>query len=501
MVGTMLVCASCSIFVRALGAQVATDTLADPLPTATALAHLPPLGSAVGREYPTAPRTLLPVTWSGSASVSPILLTPRSIAGIVRDDSLDAHLRGCMPTMDTSYRPRHPWARLDSATIDRAFVLVQVGLLLPAATSCRYATNPRVRGAGLQIVEPNATVRLVDDVTGAAVIVDGRPLAPALVARARSAAFDTTGSPLRMLPLDLRVYLAPDALAPDRRGRFPEVDLWLTSADTARRPSELPLSDTAVAHAWSELTPWRLSRLDGRPHAATLPRLRTPSDSTLRRAAAMYAAGELVPAAMLAAHEREQLDRPSRTTADARFADLLVGSVFAAYGDSAGTRAEYAQALRSAPCLRLANHPAFDAQLDPLRPAGVRCQSVSTVRQLGAGLLLPGGAQWVRGDRFLAGIAAAATTTLFVIAAQRAQDAQQQYDAYRAAVDAQPITMAAMLASANATRASARAYVLRAASVWAGSAVVGLLQEAVHARRVRGEQEYEPVVGDGGLTR
>jgi len=499
----MLVWASCTSYARTLGAQLPTDTLipSSRLPTAAAIAQLPPLGQPVPRGDERAPDTLPRLFGAFPTGLSTMLLTPRSIASILRDDSLDAHVRACIPKADQSYRPPHPWARLDSVTADRAFVLLQVGVPLAPASPCLYATNPHMRGADIQIVEPRAKVPSVDDITGATVLLDGRPLAPALVARARTSALDTTGKPLPAAPNDLRVYLAPDALAPDRRGRFPEVDLWLTTADTTLTPIEVLVSDTVVAQAWSDLTPWRLARLEGRAHSAALPRLRVPSDTTLRRAAVLYARGMLVPAAITAARGLERLHDTPHTTSDAQFADLLVGSVFAAYGDSAAARAAYASALRSAPCLRFGAHPAFDAQLVPLRPSGARCQSISPMRQVAAGLVLPGGAQWVRGDRVLAGIAAATTATLFVIAAQREQDAQLQYDAYRSAINVAPAMMTAMLHSANASRADARAYLLGAASVWAGSAVLGLVQEAVHAWRVRSEQQYEPRADAGGGSR
>lgn len=487
-----------ALIAGALQAQASDPVRAvDSISRAAAVAQLPRLGFAIPHADGTAPYETLTWLSRGDRYASVQLLTPWTMAALPPADTVLAHVRNCIarwPDHALEHLAR-PWAPLDSATADRAYVLLQVDVRVVPISPCLSATEAALRIASVQLVGSPAKPKPTNDLVGAAVTSSGRLIAPTIAARERAVILDAAGrSPLDP-PHDLRVYLSPDELPPDAHGRFHDAVVWLTTRDSMRVPDSVAVAASDIAAAWSDLTPWRLARLRGRPHDTNLPRLRAPDDSALRRAAGLYAAGDLLDAATLAAHRRAKLFPGGARGTDSRYADLAVGSVFLAYGDSSAARAAYARALESAPCLRFAAHPAYDVILDQVRPAGTRCSSISTAREVAAGLVFPGGAQWARHDWLGATVVAIVTGTLSIEAAGQHANAQRQFDAYRSAVGPAPVAW--MLDRANDSQHAARRLAIEAGEVWAASTVIGVVQERVHAWRVRRQQEYEPLSSSG----
>lgn len=472
---------------------------AAPRPTTAAVAQLPPFDQPV----PPTEETVFSRAygdWRSGGFTQVTVYTPRSLAGAMRRDSLVPGLvEGCFRTpgstasrdaaLEAARALPRPWAAVDSAVAGRAFVMLQIVAPVAQEAPCAAKNEGVVELAGLQLVDTGAHATPRHDLRAVTIMRDGIPFAPEVLARAPAVLVARDVRLLDVAPQMLRVYLSPDAIAPDAHGRFAPLVVWVTSADSSRRDSVF-LSDSIIAQTWRDLVPWRLERLRGHPAVAGLPNLRAPHDAALRTAAARYAAGDDIEAALLAARKAALIPPAKRRTVEARDAGLILGSVFLAHGDSAAARAAYADALVAAPCLRLAEHPRYDAVLERVRPDGARCSSVPPGRQLLAGIVFPGGAQWAQRQRFGGVVATLVTGALFATAIQREQNAQSQFDAYRAALPPAPVPL--LLDRANKTRRAAHQMAIAGVATWAASAVIGLVTETVHAARVRAEQHYEP---------
>lgn len=470
-----------------------------PAPTAAAVAQLPFFADTVAPMEETVFSRAYG-DWRSGGFTQVTLYTPRSLAAVVRRDSLvPGIVERCFRTpgatgsrnaaLEAARELPRPWASVDSALAGRAFVLLQIVAPVARQAPCAGANEGPIELAGIQLVDSAAQPSPRRDLRAVTMMRAGVPIAPEVLARAPSALVARDVRLLDAAPGMIRVYLSPDAIAPDARGRFAPMILWVASADSSHRDSVL-VTDSIVAQTWRDFVPWRLERLRGQPALAPLPRLPTPRDASLRAAAARYAAGDDIGAALLAARKAALLLPAQRRTPEARDAAVILGSVFLAHGDSAAARAAYADALVASPCLRLAEHPRYDAMLERVRPAGARCSSVPPLRQLLAGVVFPGGAQWAQRQRFGGAVATLVTGALLGIAIQREQNAQSQFDAYRAALPPAPVPL--LLDRANRTQRSAHQMALAGAATWAASAVIGLATEAIHAARVRGEQHYEP---------
>ena len=508
----MLIGAIAMMPVRGTAQQPDTARRAAP-PTAAEVQRLPEDSGSVAPERETLPFHLSGAWWNAHGRVEVTILTPRSLAWLARRDSLAIRVQECfrpapsrLPGDSLPPQPERPtapdvpsvWEAFDSATVGRAFLMMEMDAPVMPAAGCKGAGDPVVRTAGIQLVDSGAVPAARNVLLTAAATSGGRPLVPVLTARARAHVIGPGDREPRIVPTSLRLYFNPGVVEPDRRGTFAPLMLDVTSADDSRRDS-VTVPDQMVAQIWREFLPWRLQRLRGLLAERDLPRLEPPADTALRRAAALYASGHSVRAARLAASWREQVDPKRRSATDARFADLLLGSVLLAGNDSASARGAYAAALVGAPCLHLAAHPEFDHVLDAVRPTGARCSWVASGRQIVWGMSFPGGGQWVHGDRVGGTLASALTIGLVALAIRRNAQAHDQYRAYQAAVP--PAVVPAMLDQANATKRAARTFAISAAGVWLASAVVGVAIEAWHAHRVRREQHYEPPGVNAGAHR
>jgi len=335
--------------------------------------------------------------------------------------------------------------------------------------------------AGIELVGPGTRVRADEDLLAATAKMDGRAVAPEIAERAELFVLGPDSGPGASAPVpvhQLRLYFAPDSLGPDRAGHFAALHLHLTTAvrDADR---SLVVPDSVIRWSWRALTGWRLARLAGAPHSLSLPRLVPPAepaiaDSVLARARLAYDAGDPLGGAALAVQRRETVPL---ARADSRLASLLIGSTLLAYGDTAGARAEYWDVTRAVPCARLADRPAYDRVLAATRDPGVRCSPIPLAVVLAHGIA-PGGAQWVRGNRVGATIAATVTVGLFAIAGERWQRARAQYQAYSRSTA--PPLVEPQLDRANATLASAGRYAVAGAAAWVASAIGGVVAEWVH---------------------
>lgn len=405
----------------------------------------------------------------GATWTTVLVGTPDMIAAPRASDSAARRVASCLTTLGRAEAvPPSPWSPFDSATAGRAYVVVQIVPSAGAPAACSQATHPLVTAAGYVLVTAGSGGGGNGDLLDATIQDAHDRIRPAMTGRVAAAVI---GGPAVH---ELRLYLAPDALAPDEHGRFPRATIRVVRSDGR---SEIAVPDSVARRMWQALAPWRVARVAAE-RATRLPRLAAPADTALARAAALWSSGDARQAASVAADRRAG---STLARQDALFASLLVGSALLAGGDSAGARAEYGDANRLAPCVRLAGAPAFERVLARVE-ADSRCAPASTWRLLGMGLVAPGGAQWARGDRFGAGVAATATLALAATAADLLRRAAQQHDDYTRAIA--PPNVDPLLDRANATRASARRYAIGAAAVWASSVVIGVVMEKIHPPRV-----------------
>lgn len=494
-----------------LGAQAPGEITEFPPPDVADAQRLPSLGSDLlftstwmrgARSGNREPYRVPPVSWLANHPIALTVSTPWRRADIVRRRDLAVRLATCFsaPASEALRTVRSPWAELDAAVDGRAFVLLQLDAAVGPPPSCSAAHDPDIRSAGLQVLAGSTPILPRHDLVAAAIVMRDSRLVPALAARAGATIIGPDGTQIDGTIGSLRLFLTPDALAPDARGQFSSLNLLVRSADPARQEPVI-LPDSIVAALWHEFTGWRLARLEGAEPPAALPRLRAPADSALSVAHTMYGRGEALAAATIAerwleerADERNgapraRAARERSTTSDRDFAHLLVGSVFLGYGDTVASREPYAAVLREHPCLRFSRHPAFDRVIEGMRDPEARCTGVSKMRQAMWGAMVPGGGQWVRGQRRLGTFISGASGALLASALRHHLLAARQFDEYRSAPG--PDAVDALLDRANRTRGAVRRDLAAAASIWVASAVAGFIAESWHRRRIAAEQQYE----------
>ncbi|HEY5220241.1 MAG TPA: hypothetical protein VIJ16_10560 [Gemmatimonadaceae bacterium] len=447
---------------------------------------------------------VVPNNWRGE-QLRVTFLTPRSLAASRWRTSIATSVWRCSGGVNASLRKgslppgaevlvtpdaiARPWAALDSATRDRAFIGLQVDSPVRPVSRCSAGFEPAIVRAGVQLVAGGESRVKFQYVHEAQLQFQDHLVVPVISELVPATVVVPNGSLLRTPPTSLRSYFSVDQIGPDRHGRFGDARLTVTTLDPSPAGAlSVALPDSVLTSVWRDFLPWRLNALDSRQRVGTLPALVPPERSGYQSAFRRYEAGDALGAAATALAEREQLAGEIASPSDSRFADLLLGSVFLAYGDSVAAREEYADALRTEPCLQLAQHPDFNRVLEEARSESARCTTVPLGKQLGYGLLFPGGGQWEHGNASGGKVATAMTVGLFVAALGVEVTALQKDNQYRNSTATNP---APLLDEANSWERAARGIMISAGAVWLASAVVGVVTEASHARQVANEQRYE----------
>jgi hypothetical protein len=263
-------------------------------------------------------------------------------------------------------------------------------------------------------------------------------------------------------------------------------------------PVQVP--DTLTKRLWGELLPWRIeqrrSALTG--GAAAVPIVPLPNDQTLAVAVARYGQGDVAGGAEKAAAWRA-LDRARSggIEADARpelrrdrlIADVMVGGVLAAAGDSVAGTALAVDALATAPCLvptTSATGP-YAATLTRLRP-NVRCSVLPSSAVVRRGLLFPGGGHAVVGDRARANRAMTVVGLAFGGAITAAVASSQRYSHYEEQTSVEGAQKQYDRAASMRTLATGLA--VGGAVVWLADMGYAVRREKRHTDRVRAQQSF-----------
>ena len=423
-------------------------------------------------------------------------------------DSADGDLLRCAATLglarDTArvLLERRPWRAFDEVAGGAPYVLFQaMPNDIPTAACARdrlYDPRYLQRGIALataSLLNPDATVSDVD------VFADDEFRSPAIYGRARVAATEWFRAPDRpVLPpppiQQVRVYLPMDALDP-RGGQFPTVMLrvWKDYVKVVMVPVARPLT----RRLWHELVPWRLERARGAvPAGADVPAVATPDNAVLRAAVQRYRRGEMVDAAERAAAWRA-LDRAktggvdTTHTASLRrdrlIADVMIGGVLAAAGDTVAATPFVDDALATTPCL-VPSTPATGtyARVVSSRRRNVRCAGLPLSAVARRGLMFPGGGHSIAGDKGLAASAVAAVALTLGAAGVATLEASRRYDAYKDATSVESARR--RYASAASMRDLGVGLVIGSAAVWLADMGYAVVREKRRTARIRAEGSF-----------
>jgi hypothetical protein len=407
------------------------------------------------------------------------------------------------PVTTQAFLDEQPWRAFDAEVSGVPYVLFQaMPLDIPAVECLRDRLyDPRYLQRGL-LLSMGSSLDVGNNVSDVDVFANETFLTPSIYGRVPSVAMEWRPSPaaqvIRQPALNqVRVYLPMDALDP-HDGRFPAVVLRVWNAHLRMIPVQVP--DTLTKRLWGELLPWRIeqrrSALTG--GAAAVPIVPLPNDQTLAVAVARYGQGDVAGGAEKAAAWRA-LDRARSggIEADARpelrrdrlIADVMVGGVLAAAGDSVAGTALAVDALATAPCLvptTSATGP-YAATLTRLRP-NVRCSVLPSSAVVRRGLLFPGGGHAVVGDRARANRAMTVVGLAFGGAITAAVASSQRYSHYEEQTSVEGAQKQYDRAASMRTLATGLA--VGGAVVWLADMGYAVRREKRHTDRVRAQQSF-----------
>ena len=503
-----------SIAVRLAGAQRPASSAA-PYANARPIAPAPDSAPVVRK---TIPREPTPSAINGLPRHLPIVLrfdrytviasTTWSHGAAVRTSASDAAFLRCAATLrvqpDTarSLLAVEPWREFDAAAADAPYILFQVMPLDTPLVECGRMQPDAVRylQRGALFVRPGTSASGID-ISHVDVLIDSSFAPPMIYGRAPAAVAGSfvmsSPSGRRPSPHQVRAYVPMDALDPTS-GLFHDVTLQVWS-------DSLQLVGVPVRHAltnvlWHELVPWRIDRRrDTASIASTdVPAVPTPQDAVLQGAVARYRRGAIIDAAEQAAAWRAvDLARSGGVDSagsgglrrDRLIADVIVGGVLAAQGDTTAVRPFVRDALASAPCLvtTAAAASTYARILTSTRP-DVRCVSLPRSAIVRRGLVFPGGGHSVAGDRGRAITTAAIVAGAFAAAGVATWSASQRYDKYKQAMSV--ARAQTLYDDATTMRTIGRAFVIGGAAAWLGDIGYALLRERRRSARIRDEQTF-----------
>ena len=423
--------------------------------------------------------------------VSVVVGTPRAIAQASDSVSVARALETCPSAFRGSFNVAyaHEPAGVRGASRDDRLLIVLVPTSNPANACAANASSPALLARGIQFGSP-ATFDLDNYFRGIEVSARGRPVP--LDSSAHRPLVAISGSIAQPIgpPSQITTWISTEYLAPDVAGRFPEVTLRISPADSSP-PENVILAGELLRDMWHDLIAARIEKLgDARMVHAPM-HLPSPRDKHLREAHALYSAGQVVAAARIA---EQRLSVGDLSSEDARAARMLIVGALLAHDDSSAARVVLTDVLADAPCLTLSEGqgPA-ERLIDALRPPA-RC-SVTPLRRVLLASLVPGMGQAVTGNRPGAFVGAAATGTGAVAAWALARNGDQAYRRYLDARSTDEVANA--YSDATRARRAARVVLGCAATAWLVAGTTAVFNEWGHTRAVARTHDYDllPTVG------
>jgi hypothetical protein len=421
-----------------------------------------------------------------------LMLTPMAIDAQTPDSLIVKATKGCREALEldsatvVNSADIRPWDVFDSATRARPLIALAIypaelrrfdchaGLLARFAAMSRGALYGR-----------HAAYSPRNDVARVEVRRDGYLEPAVLQGRAPVTKFEV-GRSMRDGTQQVRVYIAPEAFAPDGEGKAPRLEVHVWNLED-EEPSILPMPDEVIRAVWQQMMPWRAMTL-GRDGAAPKDvghlELPMPRDSVLRMAHERYRAGD-VGAAAAAALDR-LMYRPLPPRSETRNAMLLSASSFSAYGEDEAALSLVADVIEYFPCLTLSpDAPAsMHDMVDRVPRERARCTSIP-LPMIALRSVVPGLGQATGPLRKRMALTTFASTVgAYALAYGLHGYADKEYEkylAYRGNTQPRP---EAFIKRAELGRNLGNGLMIGAAATWIGSGIEAIWSERRHAQRL-----------------
>jgi len=378
-----------------------------------------------------------------------VLLTPISAAWLARHDDFPRLVASCPAafggaTLGADGLPIGVWRSVDEYTADVPLVSLTV---TPSFYAAEDRCNPGShRGAG-SMVRGYAVLRQSpqqlspylasgSEVLAVKLLRGGTELTPMLWTRSTLRVRLASGQSAGGGTVDqLRLYLAPEQLGPDSSGHFSP--LLIQIAAGRQTTSTVTVPAPAVAQAWKDLLPWRLSRASTSPaHPSGTGVSPAPAtDPVVVAGVASYREGRVRDAA-LTLHTR--LYGPPLSSADLTQDRLFLALSLLALEDRRDARVYANDLLEAEPCFTLAQGQVPEDWRQVFVAAAPRPSPGECHRSMGKVLLasiIPGGGQFATGRPAWGAVLLAAGGLCAGLAISHYSSYQTAYDNYQSATD------------------------------------------------------------------
>lgn len=436
-----------------------------------------------------------------------LMLTPMAIDAQRPDSLILKATQGCRAALEldsatvANTQDIEPWTAFDTAAYARPLITVAVypaevrrfdchaGLLARFAAMSRGALYGRFAA-----YSPRTDVKRIE-VRRAGV------LEPAILeGRAPVSKFEV-GRSYRDGTNHVRVWIEPDAFAPDAEGESPQLEIHVWNM-VDEEPDILPMPVEVVRAVWQQMMPWRAMTLgrDGvAPKDVGRIALPMPSDSVLRVAHERYLAGEPGVAASTALERF--MYRPMPPRKEILNAMLLSASAFSAYGEDEAALSLVADVIEVFPCLTLsADAPAsMHEMVDRVPRAEARCTSIP-LPIIALRSLVPGWGQ-ATGPlrRRMALSVAAGTAGAYLLSAAAREFQRGNYEKYLAYRGGGGPNAEALIGRAELGRNLANGLQVAAVTAWVGAGIEAIWAEHQHKRRLDEVRNVGRVRGGGSI--
>lgn len=421
-----------------------------------------------------------------------LVMTPMAIDALAADSLIAKATKGCQRALSLSdaqveyTRAIDPWAAFDSAAFARPLIAIAVFPKEQRRFDChagdlaRFAAMSRGALYGrFDAPVPKDQVAMVEFRRDG--LLEFAPLqGRAKVTKVSQTELLDDGTE------HVRVWVDPEAFAPDVEGAVPRLELHVYNP-VDPEPDILPLPERLIRAVWQQMLPWQARRLDVADDAHTVPALHFPAprDSVLRVAYAAYERGALGTAASEAM--TRLMFRPRPPQADIRHAMLQAATAFSMRDRHAEARSLMTDIMEVYPCLTLAPEAPQelrDMAEDARRPA--RCSSIPlpvvALRSLVPGL---GQATGPVRRKLALGVFAgtAASYGLASVFESRSRRFYRDYRAYQGG-DSEGSDAPSLYQQAQSAREIGNAFMIAAATVWIAGGVEAVWNEYQHKRRL-----------------
>ena len=443
-----------------------------------------------------------------------VLLTPVSAAWLEAHDDFPRLLESCPAAFGGATKgadglPISAWPSVDEYTANLPVVALTV---TPSFYAAEDRCNPdghrgvgsMVRGYAVLRQSPQQVSPYLasgSEVFAVKLLRGATELTPLLWTRGTLKARLASGQSAGGGRVDqFRLYLTPEQLGPDSSGRFAPLQVQVTSGDKAASTVTIPAP--AVAQAWKDLLPWRLSQTATPPaHPSGTGVAPAPaSDPVVAAGVASYREGKPRDAA-LTLHAR--LYGPQLSSTDLTQARVFLALSLLALDDRRDARVYANDVLEAEPCFTLAQGSVPEEWRQVFVTAAPTPSRGKCHRSMGKVLLasiIPGGGQFATGRPAWGGVLLAVGGTCAVLAISHYSSYKTAYDNYQSATDTEGAQT--YFDEASHQKSQAQAYGIGAVAV----IVVGGIEAALKASGERSAankaQNYgaKPVVTSSGHT-